>query len=74
MTAHTRTWNQKGPSIDWSSKTKIRAGQTPQVAREIFRQVMGEKYQGFEHWYTAGSLADGKLGYGVIGPNLMVEA
>lgn len=73
-TIHPRAWNKVVPCIDWSVKAKVRAGQPPMLGLIAFREVTERKYQGYAHWYTDGSLAEGKVGYGVVGPDTRLEA
>lgn len=73
VSAHDRPWNKKVPTIDWTIKSKIRAGQMPQVAASTFREHVQQTYHQHHLWYTDGSLADGKVGFGIIGPNVRKE-
>lgn len=74
MSTYPRPWHKKGPSIDWTIKTEIKAGHAPQLALASFRKLINQKYNQYDQWYTDGSLADGRVGLGVIGPSSRLAA
>lgn len=59
-----RKWYEKGPTIDWSIKNKIKAGCNERVAKQTFLETKN-KYPNHQKIYTDGSLADNSVGCGI---------
>ncbi|XP_055589179.1 uncharacterized protein LOC129741467 [Uranotaenia lowii] len=65
----TRNWDEKPPKIDWSFKRQFKAGGNCDRAVAIFRSMKSNKYLHMGECYSDGSLANGKIGFGVFNPS-----
>lgn len=68
-----REWNAEGPSVDWSLKNLLRAGEAPARAKAVFSAIHDEKFTNSARFFTDGSLADNNVGVGVHSSDLEIS-
>lgn len=65
-----RSWYQRGPSIDWTLKRELKAGDNSAKAKAIFNNLNNSKYFNARKMYTDGSKSNAEVGLGVYGDTI----
>lgn len=66
-------WDRTPPSIDWSIKRSVAAGDNPLKVSAVFKQHLCQRYRHHQHIFTDGSKAQGNVGVGVYGEIIFIS-
>lgn len=60
-----RKWDVRAPTIDVEMTKLVKAGSPSEIVKQLFLNLINNKYQQHKHVYTDGSLTNGKIGFGI---------